>query len=80
MDDARLVAVPDFLIEGHSYIFTKTFDAYLCGIGRVTVHKDVICKFTETKRESPQDLVSVGMKASDTFWVSNKCSVFLVKQ
>lgn len=35
---------------------------------------------TETKRESPQDLVSVGMKASDTFWVSNKCSVFLVKQ
>lgn len=28
MDDARLVAVPDFLMEGHSYIFTKTFDAF----------------------------------------------------
>lgn len=50
MDDSRLVAVPDFLIEGHSYIFTKTFDAYLCGIGRVTVHKDVICKFTSDRK------------------------------
>lgn len=50
MDDSRLVAVPDFLMEGHSYIFTKTFDVYLCGIGRITVLKDVICKFTNDRK------------------------------
>lgn len=45
-----------------------------------TVTATAPSSFTETKRESPQDLVSVGMKASDTFWVSNKRSVFLVEQ
>ena len=50
MDDSRLVTVPEFLMEGHTYIFTKTFDVYLCVIGRVTVNKDVICKFTSDRK------------------------------
>lgn len=33
----RLAVEPDIIVKNHIYIFTKTFDVYICWLGRITV-------------------------------------------
>ena len=44
----RLVIEPDMIVKNHIYIFTKTFDVYICWSGRITVAEKTLCKGTDT--------------------------------
>lgn len=44
----RLLMEPDKIIKDHIYIFTKTFDVYICWRGRITVAEKTLCKGTDT--------------------------------
>ena len=44
----RLAVEPDIIVKNHIYIFTKTFDVYICWLGRITVAEKTLCKCTDT--------------------------------
>lgn len=42
----RLAVELDIIVKNHIYIFTKTFDVYICWLGRITVARRNIMVMT----------------------------------
>ena len=48
LSNAVLERLADIIVKNHIYIFTKTFDVYICWLGRITVAEKTLCKCTDT--------------------------------